>query len=117
MVESILVGILGSTSYETLKKLVKRVFKDIHEEDPIINKTYQAVERTCKCFFDKYQNKFGQPGDSFLSREENHEILIRRIYPDSKGLTINDLNPNGFRDAPKAINEALEFLIEAFGKE
>jgi len=42
MVEGILVGIFGSTAYETLKKLVKKVFGDIHEDDPIINKTYQV---------------------------------------------------------------------------
>jgi hypothetical protein len=117
IVESFLVSILGRTAYGTLKKLVMKVFKDIHEEDPIINKTYQAVERTCKRFFDKYKNKFGPPGYSFLSREENHEILIRRIYPDSKELTINDFNPEGFNGAPKATNEALKFLIEAFEEE
>lgn len=117
MVGGILVGIFGSTAYETLKKLVKKISGDIHEDDPIINKTYQAVERACQRFLNKYKKKFGPPADSFLAREENHEILIRRIYIDSKGLTIDNLNPNGFRGAPKATAEALEFLVKVFEEE
>ena len=117
MVEDILVGLLGSTAYETLKILVNKVFGEIHEDDLLINKTYEAVERACQRFFKKYKKEFGPPGDSFLAREENHEILIRCIYLDSKELTIKDLNPDGFRNAPKATDEALKFLVKVFEEE
>ncbi len=115
--EEILIGILGNGAFAAIVNLIKKIDKNIHEDDPIINKTYQALERAYKIFFDKYKKQFGAHHESFLARLENQEVLLRRIYFDSKNLSPGDLEPDGYSGAPRATEEALAFLIETFETE
>ena len=117
VVEGILIGILGNGATAVIANLIKKIDKNIYEDDPIINKTYQALERAYKIFFDKYKKQFGAPNESFLARLKNQEVLLRRIYFDSKKLSPGDLVPDGYQDAPRATEEALAFLIETFETE
>jgi len=79
MVQGVLIGILGNAAFHIIKNLIKKVLDDIHEQDPIINKTYQALERTCKRFFENY-------GETFWHNEKKRKRFFNHL------LTLFDLS-------------------------
>ena len=113
----LLFGVLSGDAYNLLKKCFKKVFGPEYENDKIINKAFEAVDKAYERFFAKFGKAFGPEGSSFAAREENLETLLRTVYLSSEYPRIDDLNPEGFDGAPKATPEALEFLLAVFREE
>ncbi|MCP5052816.1 MAG: ATP-binding protein, partial [bacterium] len=114
---NLLIGAAGNFLYDITKRCFLMFFGTEYEEDPVINDAYGAVQRACQRFVNQYGEQFGPIHDSFLKREENIDILIKRVWFGNHGLKPDDLNPEGFHGSPRGTTESLVFLIEAFEEE
>ncbi len=117
MNEGFFIKLFGGPVIDIFKKDFKQIFGPQFEENEIINKTYQAVERAYECFFKKHGKRFGDKNNSFLARENNLETLIHSIFPGSPEVTVQDLDPHGFHGAPQATPGELQLLIDVFKEE
>ncbi|MEC0126526.1 hypothetical protein [Paenibacillus pabuli] len=78
MIGEILLGVLGNSAYDILKKIIKKQFGQ--EDEEIIQMFITSIETTSKHFFDIYGDEYGTLESSFLSVQQNWEVLLRSIF-------------------------------------
>lgn len=93
MIEEILIGILGNGAYDILKKLINKYFSQ--EDDEIIQLFIASIEATSIQFFNTYGDKYGTIGSSFLSIQQNWEVLLRSIFYGAEELKGEDFVLSG----------------------
>jgi len=115
IVEGILVGIFGNLATDVIKKGITAWFCE--KSDPLIPKVYDAIDRVAKIFFDEYKNQFGKPEDSFLARQENWDAFFNELRFDLPSISISGINPEGFKGASQATEEAIEYFLTTLKEE
>lgn len=110
IVSGILIGMLGNTAYDIVKNLIVENL-DI-EENEMIKKIYGCIDLTTKQFFDRYNDHFGKPEDSFLARQENISIILKSLYFDSDIDLKKDLDRRGYAKDIDASDEAIEYFMD-----
>jgi hypothetical protein len=105
-------GLITSIGYEVLKKVAKSIFSN--DDDPILNKVFNVIIETEQKFYKKYDNEFGDPNNNFLAHEENNKKILESVFFRNKNLSVEDINPNGYKNTPKATIEAVKYFINNF---
>lgn len=93
MIGDILLGILGNGAYDTLKILINKHFG---QEDKNINDTFiSSIDAASTRFFDMFGDRYGTPESSFLSIQQNWDVLLRSIYYGVDGIQVEDFVLDG----------------------
>lgn len=93
MIEGILIGILGNSAYEIIKRLVKSYLPADDEE--LFQLLIQAIEAAAKQFHETHGDRYGTPSSSFLSIEQNWTVILSSIFYGTEMLNENQLVLNG----------------------
>ncbi|GAV12970.1 hypothetical protein [Paenibacillus sp. NAIST15-1] len=112
MLGDILIGILGNTAYDTLKKIFNKHFGE--EEDHIFKAFIQSIKSTSSEFFKVNGDTYGTIQSSFLSIEQNWDVILRSIFYgtgeiDECCFVLNGLGINK-RDASSGARRFVEML-------
>jgi hypothetical protein len=94
MIGEILIAILGNTAYDNLKKIFKTHLTI--EDEKIFQLLFNSIEAATEKFFTKYGDRYGTIESSFLSKEENWDVIIRCIFYGSEGLDVEQFELSGF---------------------
>ncbi|XID90456.1 hypothetical protein ACF3MZ_18150 [Paenibacillaceae bacterium WGS1546] len=89
MIEGILIGILGNSAYEIIKRLVKSYLPADDEE--LFQLLIQAIEAAAKQFHETHGDRYGTPSSGFLSIEKNWTIILHSIFYGTEMLNENQL--------------------------
>lgn len=103
--------LLGAAAISTVKTLVSDIFQEDNQE--LLDTVYDAIDYASEKYFDRYGDQFGTPSDSFLSRQENWDVVLRSMFYGQDELKIEDFNLEGYNDAPTPTTKSLEYLIES----
>lgn len=90
MIGDIIIGVLGNTAYDILKKFFKKHFGV--DEDPILQLFIDSIKSTSSKFFHAYGDAYGTISSSFLSKENNWEILLKSIFYGAKEIDENSFD-------------------------
>jgi hypothetical protein len=105
---SLIEGLAVNASYSILSRILSN-------NNNLIDRVYKILANTEQEFFIKF-NRFGNPYESFLARNENHKLLLNVIFFREKKLNIIDFNPLNYNDKEPASEKEIEYLISIFTK-
>lgn len=109
MIGDIIIGVLGNTAYDILKKFFKKHFGV--DEDPILQLFIDSIKSTSSKFFHAYGDAYGTISSSFLSKENNWEILLKSIFYGAKEIDENSFDFRGLGiDRDDALAGAKNFI-------
>ena len=74
----------------------------------------QAVEYSRSVFHERYGDRYGASGSTFIDHNGNQKKLKRSTYPGGKPLTPIDLNREGFDGSPRVPQDAVKYFLETF---
>lgn len=93
MFGDIIVGVLGNTAHDILKRLFKKYF--VKEEDPIYHVFVETVKTTSNYFFEFYGDTYGTINSCFLSKEHNWDVILSIIFYGSQEIDENSFDFSG----------------------
>ena len=82
--------------------------------DEVTQAVESAIESARIKFHERYADRSGPSGSTFIDRERNRRALIRSTFPRGKRLTKDNIDLRGFDGAPDASAEAVGFFLQAF---
>lgn len=113
--EGILIGIMGNSLFKIIESFTKDKFGD---KDKEVNKRiYEALEKTTKEFFDKYNATYLNPHDSFLAREKNIILIVKSLFYSSSIDLLAEIDRKGFGKGEDVSKEHLQVFLDILYKE
>lgn len=105
----IMEGIIGNSIFTMVQKAFRKVNTSI--DSNLEERLSIAVEKASEEFYDKYEDRFGDKNSSFIVRQENIDAIVRSLYYSNQSNLIEEITDDGFDNAIKASEEAIEFFV------
>lgn len=80
-------------------------------------KINNAYESACKKFHEVYGEEYGDKFNSFLTRQENIELIVNSFNFGEENLIADDFNKNSYDRSKSATNEIIDNFILLFKRE
>lgn len=115
MVSEVLLGMLGNTIYDAIKKTLKDKFTE--KDEDLVDRILNAFKKASAAFFEKYSSEFGDEYSGFLARDSNIDAILKSVFYGNNDALEQILSREGFDGASDVTLGALQYFVDSLNKE